>query len=70
MPAQAFGLGGQPGAALLGQPVVAADAAVHDLLPVDGDEVLGLESVQGGVEGARAQPYPAAEISWTSVIIP
>jgi hypothetical protein len=43
----------------VGEPVVAAEASVDDLLAIDRQHTFSHQSVQRGVEGARAQPDTA-----------
>src|SRR6478752_5170792 len=52
-------LGREFGGPLVGDPVVAAQPPVHDLLFVAGDQAIGLQPVQGRVQGARTEPDPA-----------
>ena len=57
--AQAAHLGREFGGSLVGDPVVAAQPPVHDFLFVAGDQAIGLQPVQGRVQGARTEPDPA-----------
>src|SRR6266511_3766496 len=52
-------LGGQLPAALRRKPVVPAQAALDDLLPVDTDQAVEAQTVQGRIQGPGAQPHPS-----------
>ena len=55
----AFGLGGQGTAAGLGQPVVAAQPALLDLLVVQLDQALVGQPIQHPIQGAHLEPDPS-----------
>src|SRR5205807_197654 len=57
--AQTAYLGREFGGPFVGDPVVAAPPPVHDLLFVPGDQAIGLQPIQGRVQGARTEPDPA-----------
>ena len=57
---QPVNLGREPLGTRPGEPVVAAQPAVHDLFAVYLDEPIALEPVQRGIQGPGAQPDPAA----------
>src|SRR5579885_3337858 len=50
-------LGGQLPAALGRESVVAAQAVLYDLLPVDADQPIEAQAVQGRIQGPSAQPH-------------
>src|SRR5437588_334859 len=61
--AQTAYLGREFGGPFVGDPVVAAQPPVHDLLFVPGNQAIGLQPVQGRVQGARTEPDPAVGYS-------